>query len=469
MGFKLYPKIRKLPTILGIIILLASIGATTYLTKNVQQFFSKAETSITPVNIQTSNLTDTSFSVSWISPDNPSSGYIKYGKTASLGKIGLDDRDSNVNNISQNIVHHITLNNLDPQSTYYYKIVSQGKDFDNNGSLYAVSTARSNYPSSSLKPTYGTILESEGQVANEGIIYVRIANSNLISSLIKPSGSWLISMNSLSSQDFKEVPKIKPDDYEEIFIQGKQKSSKVMVSLKNNAPVPQIILGQDYDWRNAPSPTPMVPLKNTPVPTPGFNLSNPASGAAIPGQPLFRGTAPPGKPVQIQVESKTSFKGEVVTDEAGNWSWQIPENLPPGEHTVTVTSTDNQGNLQTIIRKFIILASGVQVAEAATPSATPTITVRPSPTPSPIPTVKPSPSPTPMPLISPTRIPTQTPTPKPSPLPTPTFTLTPSPKATSSPPTTGDLLSTIILAISGIFFVSVGFVLLKQPHKLRDH
>lgn len=461
MAFKLFPKIRRLPTLLGIFVLLVGIAVTTYLVKNMQQFFLKAEPAITPKSVQISNLTNVSFTVSWVTSDNASTGYIKYGKSYSLGKIGLDDRDQNPDVLGHYIVHHTTLQVLEPQTTYYFKIVSQGKEYDNSGAPYSVTTTSVISPNS-LAPTYGLILEENGQPATEAIVYVRIGNSGFVSALTKSSGNWLIPLSLLVNQGQNEAFKPQPSDFEEIFVQGKQKTAKAVTSLKDNAPVPPITLGKDHNFRTTPSPSPTPPAVTTPTPTlaPSFNLVTPASGAALPGQPLFRGTALPGKSVQIQVESTVSFKGEVTADQNGNWAWQVPENLSSGEHTVTIVSTDNQGNLQTIIRKFVILASGTQVVEAATPSATPTLTPRPSPTATPTPTS------IPVVTISPTAAPkptaTPTPTPTPSLKPTPSLTLTPTPTATATPPTTGDLLLTLVLAIGGMFFLATGFILAKQ-------
>lgn len=464
MAFKLFPKIKRLPTLVGIFILVIGIAITTYLTSNVQQFFLKAEPALTPKNIKTSNLTSSSFTISWVTPDDPISGYIRYGKSSSLGNIGLDDRDQKPDNLGQYLVHHVTLNGLEAQTTYYFKIVSGEKEYDENGKPYSVTTTPIISPTT-LPPTYGVILEENGQPAKEAIVYLQVGNSNLVSALTKSSGNWLISLSSLADQDLKGVLKTQPDDLESIFVQGRQKTSKAIVTLDNNSPVPPITLGQDYDFRITSSPSPAVPITTTP-PNPSFDLINPASGAAIPGQPLFRGTALPEKPVQIEVESESSFKGEVAADAMGNWSWQAPSDLSPGEHTVTVTSVDNQGNLITIVRKFVILASGVQVVEAATPSATPTVTPRLSPSPSPTPTPG-APSPTstisPTPTLTPTPTSTSTPTPKPSPTPAPTLTLTPTPSSTATPlPESGDLLLTLILLAGGVTFITVGATMARK-------
>lgn len=451
MAFKIFPKVKRLPTLFGILILVVGIAATAYLTQRVQLFFLKAQPKVIPQNVKISNLTRETFTASWITLGNPSSGYLKFGKTTSLGKISLDDRDQNINALGQYVTHHVTVGGLEPQTTYYFKIVSGGKEYDQNGSPYSTTTASAN-PSSSLNPTYGIILEENNQPAKEGIVYVRLGNSNLASTLIKSSGNWLVPLAGLLNQDLKSAFKGGPEDLEEIFVQGNQKTSKAMTTLQNNAPVPEIVLGKDYDFRTLPvSPTPPKP---TLTPTPlSFSLTQPASGAAIPGQPLLKGTGIPGEKVKIKLESESPLTAEVTIDQSGNWLWQPPQDLSPGEHTATVTSLDNQSKPQTIVRKFMVLASGTQVVEAATPSATPTVTSRPSPTSTPTPTPTAGPKPT----LTPT--PTSQPSPTPSPTMAPKPTLSPTPQATSAAfPESGDLLLTLLLGAAGITFIGLSFL-----------
>jgi len=464
MVFKLFPKVRRLPTILGILILVAGIAVTTYLTQHAQRFFLKAEPTVLPQEVNVTNLTSEAFSVSWITPSSPSSGYLKYGKSASLDKISLDERDQKIDALGQYAVHHVTVTGLTPQTTYYFKIVSQGKEYGENDASYRVTTISANYSFPSLSPTYGVILEENNQPVKEGVIYVKVGNSSPVSSLVKPSGNWLVSLASLVKQDLKGPLAIGPDDFEEIFIRGKEKTSKVFTTLENNAPVPAIILGKDYDFRVASSPAQISPEVASPSGTPNFTLSQPATGAAIPGQPFFRGTGIPGETVKIKVESETSLNGEVKVDQNGNWTWQVPTDLPPGEHQAIVASIDSQGTSQTIVRKFIVLASGVQVVEAATPSATPTLKPISSPTPTPTSVLKPTVSP--KPTVTPTLIATPTSTSSPTPRPSPV--LSPTPQATGAAiPESGDLLLTLVLGAGGIIFITLGFLSLKPKTAVR--
>ncbi|MDP3998740.1 MAG: fibronectin type III domain-containing protein [bacterium] len=457
MAFKLFRKEKRLPTLLGILILLLGVISTAYLTQRVQLFFLEAGPTVFPQNVQITNVGPGSFSVSWITTGNPLPGYVKYGKSASFGKIAMDERDQNIETLGKYVVHHTNVVNLDPSTTYYFELVSEGKEYDQNGSPYTVKTT-DNLPSSSLTPTYGVVLEENGQTASEGIVYVTVGSSNRLSALIKPSGNWLIALSPLLNHDLKGALEIQPEDAEEIFVQGREKTSKAITSLSNNAPVPAITLGKDYDFRQTTSPSP-TPQATTQAPvSPVFDLTAPASEAAIPGQPFFKGTGTPGNEVQIEVESEDAQSGKVVVDKNGVWSWQAPRELAPGEHTVTATITNQEGKLQTIIRKFIILPGGSQVVEAATPSATPTL--RSTPTPTLRVTLTPSPTLTLAP--TPTIVITPTPTHISSPTPTPKLNLTPTPTSTSTPPESGDLLFTLILAFGGFTFLGAGLFFRKQ-------
>ncbi|MBI4100603.1 fibronectin type III domain-containing protein [Candidatus Microgenomates bacterium] len=456
MALNFLPKERKIPTLIGIFVLLIGIGVTTYLTQTVPRFFLKAQPDISPQDVKITNVFPNSFTVSWITPGKPSTGYVTYGQGNSLESKGLDIRDKGLEALGQYIIHYAEVKNLQPQSTYLFKIISNNKTA-NNGAPYKVTTAPELTSPPTMDPIHGLVFAEDEKSPAKGIIFLTIGQSAILSTFINSSGNWLIPLNLLRTADFKNYSQIKENDSIEIFAQGEQKSSQAMVSLANSSPVPPIILGKNSDFRTAStaSPTPSVTLPTlTEIPSGNLGLTTPATNAAVPGQPFFRGTGLPGQKLQIKVESPTTYSGQVTVDQNGNWSWQPPANLPPGQHTVTITSTDQSGNLMTIVRKFIILASGTQITEAATPSATPTSVPTSTPTPAPRATASPTAKP------SPTLTPTPTPTPVP---PGPTVKLSPTPITTSSAiPQSGDLLFTLILATGGFSFILLGFFLLRN-------
>ncbi len=423
----------RIPTIIGIIIIGLSLAATVFLFRNARNFFGQATGDVTPQEVKITNISESGFSVSWTTSGN-ATGTLNFGEESSLGNITIDDRDQVSGKTDQYPTHHVTLRYLKPSTQYYFKIISGGTSFDNNGQNYIVSTAPQISPSSSqTQPAYGTVLKADGTPAAGAIVYLSLANSMTLSTLVKSSGNWLITLNNARTANLGSFLSPKGTDRIEIFIQGAGETSRVLTTVSNDAPVPQITLGKTYDFAGgaaAPAASPSVAPSSSPssnpkfslpaVATPSPSLSSPATDAAIPSdRPVFKGTGVPGQIVTIKVESGTPLTGTTNVDQSGNWTWTPPTGLTPGEHTVTITTKDSSGKLALVTRKFTVLASGTQVTEPATPSASPRV--------SPSPSLRPSPS------------------------------LSPSPTATLSPaPTSGNFTPTLLLIILGLTLMALG-------------
>lgn len=107
-------------------------------------------------------------------------------------------------------------------------------------------------------------------------------------------------------------------------------------------------------------------------------------------KPLIRGRGSPFQKIEVIVESSDPQAGEVTVNANGEWVYQPDSPLPPGKHTVSVRFFDGGTVTQVLKKQFEVLASGNQVAQPATPSAT--ITEIPTPAVTAQPTVEPIPN-----------------------------------------------------------------------------
>jgi len=99
------------PTALGLFILLAAIGVGVYLVRTRTSSKAGAEASLTPKQVRITNVTDTGFSVSWVT-DKATTGVVKHGtETNSLKQQVLDDRDKLSGDAGDFEVHHVTAKN----------------------------------------------------------------------------------------------------------------------------------------------------------------------------------------------------------------------------------------------------------------------------------------------------------------------------------------------------------------------
>ncbi len=413
-------KIKRLPTLLGLLLVLGAIAGGVVLIKNGPDFFLKASPTLTPNQIKITNITDTSFTVSWLTEDK-TSGFVKYGTEQNLSFTAADDRDQLSGKTDNFNTHHITLKNLKANTAYLFKIGSGNKIFDSNDQPYQVTTAKTAKSPPANDVAYGTIVDQNSQPVEGAIVYLSLANASPTSTLSKASGSWVIPLNLIRSADLSDWANYdKEASIEEIFIQaGSLGTATVVATTKNDSPMPKITLGQSFDFRKIAEVIPeeeKIKMENQATESSKFALEASPSASSTPAatadkelkiinpekdekvntqKPEILGTAPAGKTLTITVQSPATYSGTVKVDSQGNWKWSPPVNLEPGEHTVTVSYLDENGQKQTASHTFLVLAAGTN--ELPSIVATPSGSATPSPTPTASPssqTASPSPTPT---------------------------------------------------------------------------
>jgi len=207
-------------------------------------------------------------------------------------------------------------------------------------------------------------------------------------------------------------------------------NATAITNTANDHPVPPITIGQSYDFSAKPQLSP--PLKPSPNPLPiptvstfqKISVSNPKEGEILTNtKPEFRGLGPAQKEIRLKLESPTAYSAEIRTDPNGSWNWTPPQNLEPGEHTITLEYTDENNQPKSLVRHFIVQAMEVV-----------------SPTPTPI---------TPLPTISPTV----------SATPSPTSSAKKAIATQSAQVTSGNLTPLLFLVIVGISFIGLSLII----------
>lgn len=393
---------KRIPTLFGLILLLIGVGATTYLTQTGVIFNSHASPGHTPQNIRITNMTDTSFTVSYTTSDKVPA-VISYAKDKNLSQTAIDDRNQQIDSLTAYRSHHITLKNLSPGTKYYFSITSGPDTFLNNGNLFEATTPQriSSQPTNQ-QPIAGRVITSNGKDLDDAIVYVKTDTSQTISVLVK-GGKYLAPLNSLRTEDLTSYINLAPDALVKLLVVNGLSQSNIVVLAKQISPVPTITLSQDYDFTSSVAP---VASSSAQIGFPSFtatssgggndpSISSPKNNESFTDQrPVFRGTAQPNTNVTITIHSDDAIEEKVTTDGRGNWSFRPSKKLSPGKHTITITTRDKFGILKTITQSFIINASGSQVDQSATGSASPIAQISPTSTPTPTPTSTPTATPT---------------------------------------------------------------------------
>lgn len=392
---------KRIPTLLGIFILTFGLGLTTFLANKDTIFQIRASANQQPQNVRITNVSDTSFTVSYTTVDK-STGSINYGITQSLGSSVLDTRDRQTGDLKEYKIHNIEVTNLTPMTTYYFTIISGQNTYLNSNQPFQLTTGpklENNLEEN--RKIKGSIILPSGSNPLEAIVYITSDTSEVFSTLVKQDGTYEIPLSNIRTNNLSSYFPFTEKSVVKMLAYGDTLISNAYFLISQAQAVPTITLSKDYDFVTNEETTknPEVNINTFPSLESTSSASGKKPQILTPtkdqgfsdDQPLFKGTALPKESVQIIIHSDENIQTQVTTDRNGNWTYRPSENLSPGEHTITIITRDASGILKTITQSFVVFASGTQIANAAgSPTPTPTVVPKPTSTPTPTPTVIPS-------------------------------------------------------------------------------
>lgn len=496
---------KRIPTIVGLLVLLgALISGLLFFGDGTGVFAPRATAETMPKNIRITNLTDSGFTVTFLT-EKATSGFVKYGTDpAKLNSQVSDDRDQLSGTVEDYNLHHITVRGLESAREYFFILGTDSKtEYDNEGEPFSIKIPAK--ISSQMPPAitvYGSISREGGTPADGSIVYLSSEQMGDLSALVKGSGSWAVPLSQSLNKEGTDYAGLEEADFLELLVQGEKITDKIkyQTTVADAQPVEELTFGQVYeqasqddletgvdevepdtdqasqeaqltepeqeDQEEATISGRLLELLDDADPLP---TESTASSELILGEasaeprvtnpsPEIIGAAKPNVEVKISVHSETNYETTLTTDDDGSFKLSLEElglELEPGEHTVTYSYLDpDSGEEVTVTETFLVEdPDKVLLAQASSPS--PTVVVTSSPTPSP--TSQPYGSGSPYPMNVPTPIPT---------LPTATnaTTATESTSATRKQPVgtdsslteAGSIGATLLVALAGGFFILMG-------------
>lgn len=442
--------------------LIFAIAITIFLIQQGILTITRARPTSVPQNVQITNVSDSSFTVVFTTELNTSSVLrLPEGKTGNT--IILDDRDKSTGLQELYFSHHITVPNLKPQKTYAFIIISDGKEYDSPAEYIATTGSNIDSPPPAQNPLYGTVILPDGSLGQDTIVTIQSDNSQIISSITNDDGSYIVPMNSLRSEDLKTYQNI--NDSSQIFLNFLRENytAKITTDYKLGQNLPVITLNQSYSFLPQDEKTILSPdegfesIDETIVTSAEPSVISPRQNQSfIDQRPTFSGTGGVNKKMNISILPLINNQTVDISPQ-GRWTFRPESNLAQGDYTSIFTIQDDNGINTVVTREFSIFPSGSQVAESATPSATPTFSPTPTSTntPTPLPSqTETSPTPTLIPEV------TASPTPTPEVTTEPTTTTNPTliPTSTPLPPidSPGDTFSSTILVTFSIVLIVAG-------------
>lgn len=466
----MYRHVKKIPTILGVLIILSGIGAALYLDRFSQSLTSKAEENQIPTDIHFTNITDNSFTVSWMTQSAVTGGVSINNGFQKLTY--LDDLDSD-NVPRPRTTHLVTIKNLKEESSYDLKLISAGLGCSKSAlcPAYTQKTGKKMDSKVDLPPLHGTIVNKDGNPAYGALVYLVAEKSSPLSGRVDTAGLYVLPLNNLRTADLAGRPNLEDHDILQIsgFASLSDTTSAVtdIKSIRQNFTIPKMMLGNSYNFIDLISKIDIIAKTSNEYILGDATSTNPSAVSATASsksaieilfpkknndvtsdtRPRIRGIGTPGQQLLITVNS-TPQTAKVTVGKDGVWYYRPGNDLPPGIHHLSVNGFDKKGKSITVNRTFMVLKSGEAVLGESTPSASLT--------------------PTNIPISTPTITPL-TPTVTPSVTPTTTPTTTPTPSVFSSatisiqPPRSGNTTPTIFLGLWGLLLISAGLKFIFFP------
>ncbi len=230
----------KIPTILGLGLIAAGIISGVLLVIKDQIFLTKASPNLIPQNITVSNIEDEEVTISWQTSAKTSS-FVTFGTKNPQEKQGLDDRDTQTPKAY--FLHYVTIKNLQPDTTYLFKITSgrftsEVKDFK---------TAKSASFQNGFGPIIGTVFDG-GSPLEEAIAYLSISDATIQSARLTNLGNFLIPISLMRKVDLSDTFQPKIGDVAKLTIIASKGTSSLLFKMEaQGVELPPINLGQSID------------------------------------------------------------------------------------------------------------------------------------------------------------------------------------------------------------------------------
>ncbi|MBI4009330.1 fibronectin type III domain-containing protein [Candidatus Roizmanbacteria bacterium] len=232
----------KIPTLLGLGIIIGGIIATSFLTLKEQVLLSRASPDVTAQNITISNISDTEVSISY-QTSQPVISFVSFGQSNPDEQTAIDDKDQ-----AQQIrptarsIHYITIKNLLPKTTYQYRVTSGKVSSD----IRKFTTAIPLNQQSAFRPIIGFVLDGDKPL-EEGIAYLSIADASTQSAQVK-SGNFLIPISQIRKSDLSDSFPLSDDTTIKLTIVSDKGNANAQFKLvSSNKILPPLKIGQDID------------------------------------------------------------------------------------------------------------------------------------------------------------------------------------------------------------------------------
>ncbi len=235
---------KHLPTLLAIFILFVgtTVGVVFINAKTI--FRLGAQFDPMPKNVRITNVTDSSFCISFIS-DHPMSSFVK----VSENRYFVGESQLLFNN-NKSDTHYYHVESLETEGKYYVSINLGGNDYYTDDPIQIVTGPElKTHPQGQV--LYGKVYSPSGEEQRGAIVYAQSGNGAMLSTVTSEDGTFTITVSNTRNKNLTEYEKIDTDkSLIQLLIQKGKITSSVTTYLINAQPLPPVIMGRNQDARN---------------------------------------------------------------------------------------------------------------------------------------------------------------------------------------------------------------------------
>lgn len=329
------------------------------------------------------NVTPRQVGIYWES-DNADESWILYGDSNKNIATVAPDIFTAKGEAPKRTYHYAELKNLNPDTTYYYVIVSDNEIIQSQDKPFTVRTSSSVGSSGSLTPAYGKIARSSGEAAKNTIVMLSIPEAYPLLAITGNTGEWLVPLQYFVSRSKGTYVIVTEDTMAQITAFSQKDVSKVNTILAKTHPLPQtVVLGENYTFLDPASvlsaQTQAHTQDTSTLRSYSVAIRYPRNNSVVPGTaPLIKGYGIPGHTVTVTINSNPVFTSRVAVDKEGQWSVPIDRTFMPGKYILSAITENQNNRLVEIKHTYTLIKSGERVLGEST--STPSATVKPNPT-----------------------------------------------------------------------------------------
>lgn len=322
----------RMPTIAGLVVVVGGLVAGLIAVGNPLRLGTGAAPEEAPQRVRLTNVTDTSFVVSWTT-EKAVAGYVsvREDRFGAFERVLSDDRDQELGLITNYFTHLVTVKGLRANTSYVVRMGSGKSLFEPQ--QVTTGPILPSLPTADI--AFGQVVSSSGDPAVGSIVYAELADTVAQATMVRPSGSWVIPLSIARRKDLNGYSNYNRKNAQIDFVVegGPVGKARLQTTTDKDSPVAVLTVV-------ASAPTVV------PNPDEGLVIDRPQE-KEVWSENIATGKTTPGTIVKYSIDGQ---EGTVAASEDGVFKIDVGS-LTPGDHVVTAV-TMNQGRAYLVVRTF---------------------------------------------------------------------------------------------------------------------